>query len=263
MKSNKILGQHFLKSYFFAKKIVSCLSLTENDIVIEVGPGKGMLTNFLLNAKKLILIEKDKLLYQYLTKKYQNYKNVLILNNDILKIDLLNLIANNINNSNIKLISNLPYYLSKIFLEKMISWKFIDIFVLTIQKELGNRILAKNDSKENSYLTIKQNYYFKIQKIFDIQKEKFSPPPKVVSSTLVFKFKKTYLIKNSIDFFEFVLSIFYFKRKTLYNNLNLNFKKEKIYFAFNALNLKSSIRAENLDIWNIISLYFLLKLGFN
>ena len=259
MKSNKVLGQHFLKSYFFAKKIVNCLSLNPNDVVIEVGPGKGMLTNFLLNIKKLILIEKDKFLYDYLKKKYQNYQNIIILNNDILEIDLKKILHGYINVNEIKLISNLPYYLSKIFFKKMINWNFIKIFVLTIQKELANRLLANETTKINGYLTIKINYYFKIKKIFDIKKKHFNPPPKITSTTLLFQFQNNYLIKNKEIFFHFLSLIFQFKRKTLFNNLKLEYQKKQIYFAYIAMNLDLKIRSENLNIWNIICLYFLLQ----
>ena len=198
LNPKKKLGQNFLIDENVIKKIVDCAPVSNKNEILEIGPGTGNLTKFLIDKdpKKIFLIEKDKKLYEILKNKFG--KKVEIFNEDILKFKNKNILSNNT-----VIFGNLPYNISSQILTKFIfnfeNFKF-KMLIFMFQKELADRIIANVNSSNYGRLSIISNWKLNIQKICDIQPEAFSPRPRVKSTLLLFspKFKvsKT-TIKNS------------------------------------------------------------------
>ncbi|XBT18711.1 MAG: rRNA adenine N-6-methyltransferase family protein [Candidatus Shikimatogenerans sp. Tcar] len=238
---NKKKGQIFLKNNNYVNKIISNINCKKNNILIEIGPGKGILTKKLkLLTNKFICIEIDKKLVKYLK------NNILDKNNKIYNINILNYKLNF--NNKVIIIGNIPYYITqKILYWILYNYKKILFFICLLQKEVAYNILFKD--KKISKISIILNLFFKIKFLFNIKNINFYPIPKVNSTLLKFIPKKSNI---NINYFSLFLNkIFKKKRKKIYNSLNL--KKFKIYKIFNK-------RIEELSLKKIISLYnFLLK----
>ena len=187
----KSLGQNFLIDKNIIKKIVEIGKLNHENTVLEIGAGTGNLTKEILLAKpkKIILVEKDEKLAVKLKKKFENYKNL-----NVIKDDILNYINNKILYKNMIVFGNLPYNLSTQILAKLISiekWPpWYSKLILMFQKEVADRILAKNNSENFNRLAVLSNWRLDIKKHFDISKNCFFPKPKVNSTLLSFKPKK-------------------------------------------------------------------------
>jgi len=208
----KRLGQHFLNSKGLVKKIVDFAEI-ENEIVLEIGSGKGILTRQIAQgAKKVFAVEIDKKLAQVLER--MNLPNIIIINNDFLKLDLKNY-------QNPVVVGNIPYSITTRIFEKLIEQRnCFKRAVLTIQKEYGQRILAKVNSRQYGMITLYVNYYYQINKAFVIQSRYFSPQPKVSSVVISLTRKKPrFALKDDKAFFEFIKGIFCYRRKSLKNAL--------------------------------------------
>ena len=210
-KPKKSLSQNFLNDKNIAKKIVNLLDIT-NENVIEIGPGYGSLTDniILCNPKNLYLIEKDYEIYKYLKKKYKNFQNIYVINEDIIKYDFSSF-------KNLKLISNLPYNIStKIILKLLKLNKNISEMIFMIQKEVSKKF--DYNQKPNKY-----NFFTKISaqyKIyFNVPSSVFYPKPKVESTIVKFKLNKKDIDWNKITYFS--TKIFSNKRKKIINNIKL------------------------------------------
>ena len=251
IKAKKSLGQNFLIDKNVLEKIVSLIKI-ENKSILEVGPGTGNLTSCILknNPKKLIVVEKDKYLANLLKKKFET--NVVIINEDILKID-----ENKLHEDKLIVFGNLPYNISTEILAKWVLnlddknfW--FDSLILMFQKEVADRIISKFNSSKYGRLTILANWKLDIVKICDIKAGSFSPRPKINSSLLFFKPKKNfYKFQNSKNL-EKITRIFFNQRrkkiKTPFNilfNGNINILKNlKIDLNLRPHNLKEEIYYE-------------------
>jgi len=251
IKAKKSLGQNFLIDKNVLDKIVSLIEI-ENKSILEIGPGTGNLTSCILknNPKKLILVEKDKYLANLLKKKFET--NVVIINEDILKID-----ENKLHKDKLIVFGNLPYNISTEILAKWVLnlddknfW--FDSLILMFQKEVADRIISKFNSSKYGRLTILANWKLDIVKICDIKAGSFSPRPKINSSLLFFKPKKNfYKFQNSKNL-EKITRIFFNQRrkkiKTPFNilfNNNINVLKNlKIDLNLRPHNLKEEIYYE-------------------
>ncbi len=237
MRPKKSLGQNFLKDKNIARKIISQTSI-KNNSVIEIGPGKGFLTDFIVNEnpEKLYLIEKDEKLANYLEKKYALNNNIIIINEDIFNIDLKNF-------ENIKIISNLPYNIStKLLLNTFRCKDNISEMILMVQKELANKFDYKNK------IINKYNFISKLccdyKKLFNVSKNVFYPKPKVESSVIKLRFNKKKINWKKVD--KFIISIFVNKRKKLNN---------KIKIENNSLDNILEKRIDELKIKEILKIY--------
>ena len=207
----KSLGQNFLIDKNIIKKIIYQIKI-ENEIIVEIGPGFGNLTDYILfrKPKKLILIEKDKMLFKYLKHKYRNQKIIRIINTDVLKYDFLRL-------KNIKIISNLPYNISSKIIMKLIFYnKNISNIIFMIQKELAEKFDYRK-KKMNKYKFIIQmcsNY----QMLFNVSNKVFYPKPKVSSKVVEFKLKNIQIDQKKL--LNFINKIFSNKRKNMRNKIN-------------------------------------------
>ena len=251
IKAKKSLGQNFLIDKNVLEKIVSFIKI-ENKSILEVGPGTGNLTSCILknNPKKLIVVEKDKYLANLLKKKFET--NVVIINEDILKID-----ENKLHEDKLIVFGNLPYNISTEILAKWVLnldnknfW--FDSLILMFQKEVADRIISKFNSSKYGRLTILANWKLDIVKICDIKAGSFSPRPKINSSLLFFKPKKNfYKFQNSKNL-EKITRVFFNQRrkkiKTPFNilfNGNVNVLKNlKIDLNLRPHNLKEEIYYE-------------------
>ena len=223
IKAKKSLGQNFLIDKNVLKKIVSLIKI-ENKSILEVGPGTGNLTSCILknNPKKLIVVEKDKYLARLLKKKFET--NVVIINEDILKID-----ENKLYEDKLIVFGNLPYNISTEILAKWVLnldnknfW--FDSLILMFQKEVADRIISKFNSSKYGRLTILANWKLDIVKICDIKAGSFSPRPKINSSLLFFKPKKNfYKLQNSKNLEKITRVFFNQRRKKIKTPFNILF----------------------------------------
>jgi 16S rRNA (adenine1518-N6/adenine1519-N6)-dimethyltransferase len=229
------LGQHFLKSKKIVDEIVKAAEITKSDTVLEVGPGKGILTEALLKkAGKVIAVEKDESLIKFLREKFKGHKNLKLIQGDILKIrnpkhEILNKFK--IQNSKFKIVANIPYYITSRFLKNFLSTENQPtLMVLMLQKEVAERIVARD--KKESLLSISVKVYGWPRIIKKVAASYFSPPPKVDSAIVKISgiskdFFRSLNVRSSTPkmeqrFFEMVRKGFAGKRKMLKNNLKIS-----------------------------------------
>jgi len=224
MRPNKFLGQNFLTSRKIIGEIIKAADLKSGEVVLEVGPGKGNLTEALLGAgARVIAVEKDKRLVKFLKTKFDGIDNLEIIEQDILKF----LISNSkfLNKSQFpkyKIVANLPYYITSHFLRKFLQSDFQPVLmVLMVQKEVGERIIARGGKESILSISVKSYGQPKIIKI--VPAHYFSPKPKVDSVILkIDNISKIFFTNlTETQFFGLVRKGFSQKRKTLKNNLNL------------------------------------------
>ena len=245
IKAKKSLGQNFLIDKNIIKSIVNIGDVKKNNVILEVGPGTGNLTEYILkkNPKKIFVIEKDSNLVNLLNEKFSDKIN--ILNKDILKFDL-----NNISKEKIIIFGNLPYNISTKILTQWITthekFKCYKKLILMFQKEVADRILAKTNSRNYGRLSIISNWRLNIKKEFNISPQCFFPKPKVDSTLLSFVPKKEfYYIKNPENLEKITRIFFNQRRKMIKNPLKQIFKNpEKVAVNFK-LNL--NLRPQNLS----------------
>lgn len=245
--AKKGYGQNFLINHETIKDIANSCDIKEDTLVIEIGPGLGALTQELLNiSSKVIAIEIDKNMVNVLNDNLSN-KNLEIINEDFMKVDLNELIDKYNEYNDVIIVSNLPYYITSDILEKIISIKHPKIkkIVAMMQKEVGKKLLKKEDKIE-SYLKVLIDNYCDIKIVKYVSKNDFEPRPKVDSIVLQFNVNKDVY---SLDyyFFEIIKECLKNRRKTLINALPYS-DKEKICSVLEQLNLKTSIRIEEITI---------------
>ena len=245
IKAKKSLGQNFLIDKNIIKSIVDVGDVKKNNVILEVGPGTGNLTEYILkkNPKKIFVIEKDSNLVNLLNGKFSDKIN--ILNKDILKFDL-----NNISKEKIIIFGNLPYNISTKILTQWITtpekFKCYKKLILMFQKEVADRILAKTNSRNYGRLSIISNWRLNIKKEFNISPQCFFPKPKVDSTLLSFVPKKEfYYIKNPENLEKITRIFFNQRRKMIKNPLRQIFKNpEKVAVNFK---LNVNLRPQNLS----------------
>ncbi len=251
IKAKKSLGQNFLVDNNILKKIVSCADI-ENKTVLEVGPGTGNLTNFILKKKpkKLCVIEKDNQLVENLKYKFKNQLN--IVNDDILNIDETNLFR-----EKIIVFGNLPYNISTEILNKWIinlkNTFWFECLILMFQKEVADRIIAEYNTSNYGRLSIICNWKLNIKKICDIKPEAFSPKPKIDSSLLIFFPKKNFIKINNPNNLEKVTRVFFNqRRKMLKKPFNQLFNGDQKVLKKLKIDLK--LRPQNINLETYLKL---------
>ena len=245
IKAKKSLGQNFLIDHNILEKIVN-LTKIENKAVLEVGPGTGNLTSEILkqNPKKIIVVEKDKVLASNLENNFKNKIN--IINDDILNID-----ESSLDNNALVVFGNLPYNISTEILSKWIvnlKDKFwFECLILMFQKEVAERIIANFNTSKYGRLSIISNWKLNIRKICDIKPISFSPKPKVDSSLLFFSPKEKYYKINNPKNLELVTRTFFNqRRKMLKKPFNQLFNGDQR--VLNKLKIDLNMRPQNLSL---------------
>lgn len=253
MRAKKRFGQNFLIDKSILNIIKNSITPNEKDLLIEIGPGKGYLTKKLVEHNTNFLgIEIDLDMEKYLNI-FENEKTS-FLYEDVLNTNFEKL-TNNFND--IYVVGNLPYYITTPIISKLIeSYNLFKEIVIMVQKEVGERFLAKPGSKEYGYYTVFLNNYYNLEKIANVGKKAFKPVPNV-DSMVIKLIQKEPLVKDK-NFDKFLKESFQFKRKTLKNNLKkYDFNKLSKYLKENELN--DNVRAENLSIERFIEIYKILK----
>ncbi len=247
MKAKKYLGQNFLKSGKALRDIIIAAKISEKDTVVEIGPGKGSLTEKVLgSAGKVIAIEKDTDLLPLLEDKFKEEienKKFLLIEDDILTFDLSKL------PKKYKVVANIPFYITGAILEKFLESKNQpECMALIIQKEVAERIVAR-DGKE-SILSMSVRVFGEPRFVSKIPARYFTPEPKVDSAILLIENIKNTLKDNEKDkFFKSVKAGFSQKRKTLLKNLSgIGLEKHILEEKFKELDLDLNIRAEKLSL---------------
>ncbi|MFT5359882.1 MAG: 16S rRNA (adenine1518-N6/adenine1519-N6)-dimethyltransferase [Candidatus Paceibacteria bacterium] len=249
MRAKKSLGQNFLKSGQALKAIVDAGHIKSDDLVLEVGPGKGALTSKLLEVSgEVLAVETDEDLIPILEEKFSNIKNFKLLHQDILDFDESTL-------GKYKLIANIPYYITGEILRKFLgSSNQPETIVLLLQKEVVDRIMAR-DGKE-SILSISIKAYGTPKYIKKVPAKAFSPAPKIDSAILsISKISKdTFVEVSEEQFFKVVKTGFAHKRKQLINNLETLSSKEDLLKVLKKLKIEPLVRAEKLSVDQWVSL---------
>ncbi len=245
IKAKKSLGQNFLVDKNILDKISNIIDIKDK-LILEIGPGTGNLTSYILDKKpkQIFVVEKDNELAIQLKNKFNN--QLIIINDDILKIDETALF-----NEKVIVFGNLPYNISTEILSKwIINLKnnfWFDCLILMFQKEVADRIIAEFNSSNYGRLSIMSNWKLNIKKIFDIKPEAFSPKPKVYSSLLYFYPKKNFIKINNPKNLEKVTRIFFNQRRKMikkpYNQLFNGDQR-----IVNKLKINLNLRPQNLNL---------------
>ena len=252
------LGQNFFNNDFLLEEIIESLNISKDDFVLEMGPGFGVLTKKLLcRPKKFISVEIDSNAVFILNEEFKDKKNFLLINEDFLKMDLHKI--QEFKNP-IKVIANIPYYITTPILEKLFKSNLnIDFIAVMVQKEVGERILATPSTKEYGSLTVFVNYYSKALLIKKISSNNFIPKPKVDSVFIKFEiFKNRFFNDNNIEneFLNFVKRCFSMRRKNLFNVLTqFNKNKQQLQNISYKLQIDFNNRAENLDVFDFQKIF--------
>jgi len=219
LRALKSLGQNFLIDKNIKNKIIQIAELKSDDYVLEIGPGLGALTEDLANAaKKVFVVEKDRGLSQVLQKNLSSYKNITIFSEDILKFDL-----NKIHSKKIKVIGNLPYYITSPVIFHLLRFRdIIDSILITVQKEVATRMVASPGSKNYGALTLSVLFYTEPTIEMNITRGVFYPQPEINSSLVKLNIRKTppVSVKNEKLLFNVIRAGFNQRRKTLANALS-------------------------------------------
>ncbi len=242
-KPKKSLGQNFLVDENILNKIIDVARISNNDSILEVGPGTGKLTELIINnkPKDIVVVEKDTRLSKFLKNKFKN--QIKVLNNDILKI------PDKLYNKPYTIFGNLPYNISTQILSKWClnnKFKFKKL-ILMFQKEVGDRIIAKENTKNYSRITILSKWKFDITKICDVSPNSFFPKPKIKSTLLEFTPKLSYIeLKNPKNLENITKLFFNQRRKMVKKNFKVLFKN--IETILKDLNIKPTDRPQNISV---------------
>ena len=248
-KFKKSFGQNFIQDDNIIKNIVNKTNIEENSLVIEVGPGSGVLTKELARVSKNVLsYEIDDRLEDILDENLKDYTNVEIIYDDFLTRDIKNDIKE-YSYQNIYFVANIPYYITTPIIIKLIESK-IDFKKVTImiQKEVADRFSAVPKTKNYGSITVFLNYYYDIEKLMFVSRNSFFPKPNVDSEVIALKKKDNRKkVINEELFFKLVRDSFRFKRKNIRNNLK-NYDLDTILDVLNKYNKNLNSRAEEMEL---------------
>lgn len=258
IKANKSLGQNFLISTEVVEKIIESSELSKEDLVIEIGPGLGTLTKYLLEkAGKVICIELDTRMVKILNNRFATKENFEIINDDVLKVDLNKIIKENKRNQeikNVKIVANLPYYITTPIIMRLLEEKLdIQSITVMIQKEVADRLIEIPGGKNTGAITHTVYYYCQSKKIMEVPNNSFIPEPEVTSEVIKMNLRKVPAVKieNPKVMFMIIKSAFMQRRKTLLNaltNTKVFISKKEGTEILKKLNLNENVRAEELSI---------------
>lgn len=254
ISANKNLGQNFLIDDETVLGIVNTANVSKDDLVIEIGPGLGTLTKELLErAGQVTCIELDKRMIEILQDRFSMYNNFELINSDVLKVDLKEIIKKS-NLANTKIVANLPYYITTPIIMKLLEERLeIQTITVMIQKEVADRLITKPGTGDTGAITYAINYYSEPKRVLEVPNTAFIPEPKVNSSVIQLQILKEPKVKveDEAKLFDLIKTAFMQKRKTLVNGLANSNKygtKEQIEQALTNLNIDLKIRPEKLAL---------------
>jgi 16S rRNA (adenine1518-N6/adenine1519-N6)-dimethyltransferase len=271
------LGQHFLTSDSFAAQIVDALGDVSQSTVLEIGPGRGILTSLLAkHARRLIAVELDRVLAAQLRLRFGMFPNVEVIEADILSIDFDSLFGPKpglqrpgleFRPQPVKVIGNLPYYITSDILLRLFDYaKYFESIVILVQREVADRIAAEPGSSDYGLLSATAQLYARVEKLFTLPPQAFAPPPKVHSAALRLTMAPRQhqlgldgdgpMNENFIDFLKLSFGQ---KRKTLWNNLKSNYPEPRLRAALAQAGVQPTARAETLSLEESAALFLALR----
>ena len=252
----KKFGQNFLIDIHVLDKIIDASGVTEDDFVLEIGPGIGTMTQYLCErAREVVAVEIDKNLIPILSDTLKNYSNVTVINEDILKLDICKLAEEKNQGKPIKVVANLPYYITTPIIMGLVeSHVPIDSITIMVQKEVAERMQEKPGSKEYGALSLAVQYYAKPEIVANVPPNCFMPRPNVGSAVirLTRHEKPPVEVEDEKLMFRIIRASFNQRRKTLANGLNnspeIHLPKEVIQESIVSLGVPENIRGEALSL---------------
>ena len=273
IKAKKSLGQNFLTDRGVARRIIEAVAPLPTDIVVEIGPGTGALTQVLVDRSGYVVaVEIDQRLADGLRNKLKG-EHFTIVNTDALRVDWRALIAEATSNfravrgsksgdSRVRVVANLPYYISTPIMERLLSFgRLLFDMTLMLQKEVADRIATGPGSKEYGYLSVMVQYYCEATKLFEVAPSAFTPAPKVRSAVirLTVREQPAVEVADEKKFFALVRAAFAQRRKTILNNLKAAARMlevtEAVEPALEAASVSPHRRAETLSLAEFAALY--------
>lgn len=256
---SKSLGQNFLIDGNIVRSIVEKAEVGEEDYVLEIGPGIGTLTEELaLRAKKVVAVEIDKKLIPILEQSIGKYKNVEIINEDILEVDLERLIEEKFQGKSVKVVANLPYYVTTPIVARLIEENLnIESIVVMVQKEVAERMAAPPGSKTYGSLSVLIDYFTKPEIVLSVPRTVFMPQPKIASAVIKLDLKKDLEDIDSDKLFKVVRASFSKRRKTVLNALSsygFHIDKDRVRESLEKAGIDPSERAERLSTEDFIEI---------
>ena len=252
----KKFGQNFLIDTHVLDKIISAAEITKDDLVVEIGPGIGTMTQYLAcSAREVVAIEIDKMLIPILQDTLSAYDNVTIINEDVLKVDLNNLAEEKNGGRPVKVFANLPYYITTPIIMGLFE-NHVPLHSITImvQKEVADRMRMGPGTKDYGALSLAVQYYAEPYLVANVPQNCFMPRPKIGSAVikLTVHEKPPVTVRDEKLMFRLIRASFNQRRKTLANGLNnspeLHFSKEQIAEAIEKLGTSPSVRGEALTL---------------
>ena len=271
------LGQHFLASDSFALQIVDALGDVSQNTVLEIGPGRGVLTALLAKrSRRLIAVELDRVLAAQLRLRFGMFSNVEVIEGDILSVDLDSLFGPKpglrrpgieFRPDPVKVIGNLPYYITSDILLRLFDYaKYFESLVILVQREVGDRIAAEPGTSDYGLLSATAQLYARVEKLFTLPPGAFAPPPKVQSMALRLTMAPRQHelgldgnVRLQAAFIDFLKLSFGQKRKTLWNNLKSNYPESQLRAALAEAKVKPAARAETLTLEENAALFHALQ----
>jgi 16S rRNA (adenine1518-N6/adenine1519-N6)-dimethyltransferase len=273
-QSKPKLGQHFLVSDEAAARIVDAVGDASDDTVLEIGPGRGILTSRLARrARRLIAVELDRVLAAQLRLKFGMAQNVEIIEADIMSVDFDSLFGPKpglgrpgmeLKPQPVKVVGNLPYYITSEILLRLFDFaKYFESIVIMVQKEVADRIAAAPGTRDYGMLSATSQMYARVENLFTLPPAAFVPPPKVYSSVLRLTIdpQQEKLGVAGDGFIDFLRLSFGQKRKTLWNNLKQKYDGPELKRALVEAKVKATARAEELNLKERAALYRALRDG--
>jgi len=273
-QSKPKLGQHFLASEDLALRIVDTLGDVSQSTVLEIGPGRGILTSFLAKrTRRLIAVELDRVLAAQLRLKFGMARNVEVIEADVLAIDFDSLFGPkpglsrpgiDLKPEPVKVVGNLPYYITSDILLRLFEFaKYFDSIVIMVQREVADRIAAEPGGRDYGMLSATAQLYARVEKLFTLPPGAFVPPPKVHSTVLRLTIdpQQEKLGITGDGFIEFLRLSFGQKRKTLWNNLKAKYEGTELKRALAEAKVKPTARAETLSLEESAAIYRALSHG--
>lgn len=253
---NKALGQNFLTDDGILEDIINASCVDKETNVLEIGPGAGALTLRLApRAKRVVAVEIDTSLIPMLSESLSEYENTKIINKDILKVDLKELIEEEFSGEPVRVVANLPYYITTPIIMKLLEENpgFESITVM-VQKEVADRLAAAPGGKNCGAITYSVNYYCETEKVVDVPPEAFVPAPKVWSSVIKLNLREKPPVEcmDVNHLFELIKAAFSMRRKTLLNCISnsntIKCDKETLKNILGELEISETIRGEALTL---------------
>ena len=271
-QSKPKLGQHFLASEDNALRIVDSLGDISQSTVLEIGPGRGMMTSLLARrARRLIAVELDRVLAAQLRLKFGMTRNVEIIEGDILSIDIDSLFGPkpglgrpgiDLKPEPAKVVGNLPYYITSDILLRLFEYsRYFETIVIMVQREVADRMAAQPGSSDYGLLSATAQLYARVENLFTLPPGAFTPPPKVHSSVLrlTIEPQQEKLAIAGDGFIDFLRLSFGQKRKTLWNNLKEKYPEANLKRALADAGVKPTARAETLSLEESAAVYKALR----